>query len=127
MKKKIKYFLQMYDGIWSVPFAFFGYWFLGIALMYFDVSAGTYDLAFVQPFALACAIVIGASNVSVLGLYFGFRGFFRFLYGSNSDNILINKSKEEWENLKTWQKFVFSLGVFFCYFWAVVIVYLKMI
>lgn len=118
----------MYDGIWSVPFAFFAYWFLGILLMYLDVTAGSYDLAFIQPFALASAIVIGASNVALLGLRFGFKGFFIFLYGrKTSSDRIINESKQQWENLKPWQQFALSLGVFFCYFWAVVIVYLKMI
>jgi hypothetical protein len=126
--KKIKHFLQQYDGIWSVPLAFMGFWLLGITLQFFDMSAGSYDIAFIQPLALAMAIVIGATNAAVLGLYFTFRGIFRFLYGSHDESgKLINKSKDEWENLTAFQKFGISFMVFFYFSYLVVHVYLKMI
>ena len=126
--KKTLRWLSLYDGVWSVPFAFLGFWLVGLLLQFLDVSAGSYDIAFVQPLFLAIAVVIGATNAAVGGMWFTFRGLFRFFYGYTDDNgQYVNKSKEEFQKLQPWQKFAFSFGVFYFYVWAVVSVYLKMI
>lgn len=129
IKKKIVYFLQMFDGIWSVPLAFGMFWVFGVVMtLLFGDTTGVYDMAFMQPLFLAAAIVIGASNIAVLGLYFTFRGIYKHVYGfKNSHGVVINKSKEAWEDLKPLEQIVISFSVFFLFFFAVVMVYLKMI
>jgi len=128
MKKKIKHFLEQYDGIWSIPFAFITFWLIGIVLQFLDVTAGSYDLAFIQPLFLAIGIVIGAVNATIVGLRFTFKGFYRYIYGyRNEDGIIINQSKEDFKKLELWQKFIVAFLPFYFLVALIVIVYLKMI
>jgi hypothetical protein len=127
--KKLKFYLQHVDGIWSVPMVFLLFWFLGIALQYFGgVGVGTYDPGFIQPLFLAIVIVIGATNAAVGGLYFTFRGLYRYLYGQRDEKgNLRNYSKENWLKLTAWQRFIILFSVFFYYVSAVIIVYLHLV
>ncbi|MCO5238885.1 MAG: hypothetical protein M9904_02410 [Chitinophagaceae bacterium] len=129
MKRRLKIYLQLYDGVWSVPLAFLGFWFLGIMLSLMGTATGVYDISFIQPLLLAAAIVIGAANIALGGLYFTFRGFYRFLYGQVKPDTgeFLNFSKINWKKLLPWQQFAISLSVFFFFFWAVIIVYLKLV
>lgn len=129
MKKNLfKFWLNLYDGIWSVPVAFFAFWAVGSFLTNtLDMAAGSYDIAFIQPFFLAVAIVIGSANAAIMGMYSLQRGFFRFIYGRRTaDGHVINKSKESWEKLTPWQQFKLSLFVPLVYFSAIVIVYMSL-
>jgi hypothetical protein len=137
--KKVKFYLQHVDGIWSVPMAFLAFWFGGILLQYLGgFGVGTYDPGFIQPFFLAVAIVIGATNAAVGGLFFTFRGLYRYLYGEKKNEkdkngnetekiIRINYSKIDWLKLKAWQRFVLAFCVFFYYVSAVIVVYLYLV
>jgi len=128
MRKRLKIFLQLYDGVWSVPLAFLSFWFLGVSLASLGMATGVYDISFIQPLLLAAAIVIGASNIAIGGLFFTFRGLYRFLYGQrNPDGEFVNFSKIKWKSLLPWHQFIVSLSVFFFFFWAVIIVYLKLV
>ena len=74
--KRIKFLLQLIDGLWSVPL---GFLFFGSGLLLssvFGMAVGQYDMAFIQPLFLAGTIVVGATNVAVLGLYFGLELYF---------------------------------------------------
>ena len=125
---KTKRFLEKFDGIWSVPLAFLGFWFIGVVLQFLDISSGSYDLAFVQPLFLATGVIIGAVNVSILGMYFTFRGLYRYIYGYTDDEgNIINQSKEDFKGLTPWQKFIISFLPFYFLVALIVIVYTKLI
>lgn len=127
--KKLKFLLQHIDGIWSLPVAFFIFWFVGSGLLsVFGYGTGTYDPGLLQAFFLATFIVIGATNVVVWGLYFNFRILYKFMYGERDpEGKIINYSKNKWKSLTSWQQYVVCLFVFFSYFWAIVIVTLNLI
>lgn len=126
--KKIRVALQLVDGIWSVPLAFSAFWLIGVLLTSLDAATGVYDISFIQPLLLAVAIVIGASNAAIGGLYFSFRGLYRFIYGNKDrEGNFINYSKIKWTKLEPWQQFVIALLVYFSYFSAVILVYLKLV
>jgi hypothetical protein len=132
--KKLKFYLQHADGIWSVPMAFLLFWFAGIALQHFGgFGVGTYDPGFIQPLFLAIAIVTGATNAAIFLVYFNFRGLYRYLYGEKRERregngpLLINYSKIDWLKLKVWQRYLVAFGVFFYYVSAVIIVYLHLV
>ena len=129
--KKIKYLLQLYDGIWSVPLSFFTFWVVGLFLQsVFGFGTGTYDLGFIQPLFLAMAVVVGATNGAVAGIYFTFRKLFRYLYGAkNADGVRWIPSEVDFLSVLTspFQRLCIGLVVFFLFFWAILVVYLKLV
>lgn len=132
--KKALYYIQLVDGIWSVPLGFFLFFICGYALsLFFGYTVGFYDPSFIQPLFLAATIVIGATNVAIGGLYFTFRGLYRYLYGTKKKDketgkkVFVNYSKIDWVKLTTWQRFVISFSVFFLFVLATIIVYLKLV
>jgi hypothetical protein len=127
--KKLKFYLQHVDGIWSVPLVFVTFWIAGIVLQWFGgYGVGTYDPGFIQPLFLSIGIVIGATNAAIGGLFFTFRGMYRYLYGQRDEKgSLRNYSKENWLKLTAWQRFAIVFFVFFYYVSAVIIVYLHLV
>lgn len=128
--KKLKWFLQQYDGLWSVPIAFFAFYFVGLFVTsFFGYGTGFYDPAFIQPLFLAGAVVVGATNMGVLGLYFTIRGFYRYLYGhkDKETGVVSNESKEDWKKLPVCVKFALALFSLFFFVAAIITVYLKMV
>lgn len=132
--KKIWYYLQLVDGVWSVPLGFFLFFMCGYVLsLFFGYTVGFYDPSFIQPLFLAATIVIGATNVAIGGLYFTFRGLYKYLYGGyypdkkTGEKRRINYSKRDWLNLTIWQRFVIAFSVFFLFLAATIIVYLKLV
>jgi hypothetical protein len=127
--KKLKYFLQKWDGVWGVPLGVALFYFVGLLLAaLFGYGTGSYDIAFFQPLFLAAAIVIGAANIGVLGVYFTLRGMHRYLYGQkNKDGEVENPSKDDWYKLKPLQRFVIALVVVGFFISAIVFVYLKLV
>lgn len=128
--KKAWYYIQLVDGVWSVPLAFMLFWFTGIVLqLFFGYGTGIYDPSFLQPLFLAGAVVIGATNFAVGGLFFTFRGLYRYIYGQNrrDGNGLINYSKKDWTALTEWRRFLIAFAVFLYYITAIIIVYLKLV
>jgi len=126
--KRIKFLLQLIDGLWSVPLGFFI--FLGSGLFLssvFGMAVGQYDMAFIQPLFLAGTIVVGATNVAVLGLYFTFRTIFYYLYGRVENKVIINISKSDFETLKPIQKICISLFLFLLFVVSVIVVYLNLV
>lgn len=127
MKQLIR-FLQLRDGIWSVPLAFFAFWFVGVILQStFGYGTGSYDPGFIQPLLLAAAIVIGATNIAVVGVYFTLRGIHRYIYGSKKGGTYFNQSKHDWGNLRPQQRFFIALFVLFFFISLIVLVYLKLV
>ena len=62
--KKALYYIQLVDGVWSVPLMFILFWLVGITLqLLFGFGTGIYDPSFIQPLFLAGAIVLGAELI----------------------------------------------------------------
>lgn len=126
--KRIKFLLQLIDGLWSVPLGFFIFFGSGLFLSsVFGMAVGQYDMAFIQPLFLAGTIVVGATNVAVLGLYFTFRTIFYYLYGRVENKVIINISKSDFETLKPIQKICVSLFLFLFFVVSVIVVYLNLV
>ncbi|HPB85306.1 MAG TPA: hypothetical protein PLR63_05925 [Paludibacteraceae bacterium] len=126
--KRIKFLLQLIDGLWSVPLGFFIFFGSGLFLSsVFGMAVGQYDMAFIQPLFLAGTIVVGATNVAVLGLYFTFRTIFYYLYGRVENKVIINISKSDFETLKPIQKICISLFLFLFFVVSVIVVYLNLV
>ena len=124
--KKTLYLLQQFDGIWSVPLAFITFWLVGLMLQtFFGFGTGTYDMGFIQPLFLAAAIVIGATNFATVGIFFTFRGFFRYIYGR--DLYPTRTSKQDFAGLTIGQRFLVAFGCFFYFVTAVIVVYLRLV
>ncbi|MCZ2085342.1 MAG: hypothetical protein LC112_13830 [Flavobacteriales bacterium] len=116
----MKKFLKTFDGLWALPLAFVVFVFAGDVLQEIGgFGTGTYDLAFFQPLFLATAIVIGVTNAVVWGLWFTFRDFHKQIYSRTG--------RTEFSKLNDKFKIVVSLSVFFLMFFAIIIVYLKLI
>jgi len=126
--KRIKYLLQLIDGLWSVPLGFFIFFGSGLFLSsVFGMAVGQYDMAFIQPLFLAGTIVVGATNIAVLGLYFTFRTIFYYLYGRVENKVIINISKSDFETLKPIQKICVSLFLFLFFVLTTITVYLNLV
>ena len=127
--KKLKYLLQQFDGAWTLPIAFVVFWFVGVLMVnIFGNTTAVYDASFVQPLFLAIAIIVGISTATTLGLYFSFRGIYKYLYGyKDLHGIVINKSKESWEKITPLAQIIISFSIYFLFFFSIVIVYLKLV
>lgn len=127
--KKLKYFIQKWDGLWSVPLAFFIFYYAGVLLTtYFGYGTGSYDPGFLQPLFLAAVVVIGATNAGVLGLYFTVKGIHNYLYGQKGDNgKIINFSKVDWKKIAPTHRVLISLAVLMYFITAILFVYLKLV
>jgi hypothetical protein len=132
--KKLKFILQHIDGIWSVPLVFLSFWLVGLLLqVIFGYGVGAYDPSFIQPLFLAGAIVIGATNFAIGGLYFTFRGLYKYIYGERrvdkitNKNERINFSKIDWKNASVALRYLVAFGIFFYYVTAILLVYLKLV
>lgn len=127
--KRFFYYLQLVDGVWSVPLMFLIFWLAGLVLQFFfGFGTGIYDPSFIQPLFLAGAVVIGATNIAVGGLYFTFRGMYRYIYGQKHETgNLVNYSKRDWTKLTEWQRYLVVFCVFLYYVSATIVVYLKLI
>jgi hypothetical protein len=125
---KIIYYLQKWDGLWSVPLGFFSFFFVGLTLSYFfGVTVGSYDMAFIQPLFLAGTIVIGATNMAVLGLYFTFRTIHRYIYGKTVAGSIVNNSKDDFNSSHPIFKICVSIFLFCFFVVSILWVYLKLV
>ena len=103
--KSIKYRLQLFDGLWSVPLAFF-------AFMYAGYLSATYfgdpliSIQYLQQVLMAAMILIIANFVVFLGINFNFRTLQKDFYSKE----LKHSAKLA---LSTWQKIKLYLLVYF--------------
>lgn len=104
MKKIIKK-LQMFDGIWSIPIAFFVFLLAGsYSAEYF--GDGLISTEYIQQVLLAALVMIFANFVVFLGAFFNFRGLQNYFYSKDA--------KAELEYSSTpWQRIVLYLVVYF--------------
>ena len=104
MKKIIKK-LQMFDGLWSIPIAFFLFLLAGsYSAEYF--GDGLISTEYIQQVILAALVMIFANFVVFLGAFFNFRGLQNYFYSKDA--------KAEFEYSSTpWQRIVLYLVVYF--------------
>jgi hypothetical protein len=129
MWKKIKFFLQLRDGIWSVPVAFFIYVLVGLLLGWlFGFGTGTYDPGFIHPLFLAVAVVFGTANSASITIYFALRGMHRYIWGyKDNEGKIINKSKEDFQILQPWQRIIVAFISLLFFVSCTLLVYLKLV
>jgi len=106
MKKVLKY-LQMYDGLWSVPLAFLAFFLVGrYGYEYFgDALIST---EYIQIVFMAALILIFANFVVFLGINFNFRSLQRYFYSTE----IKEQIKQE---LTVWQRIKLYLFVYFSF------------
>jgi hypothetical protein len=118
--KKLKFHLQLWDGIWSVPLAMLAFLGAGIGLQLFFTDPsdpqggpGFYDPSFIQASIYGAALLVFMNLVAWLGIYFNFRGLWRYFYGTRTpDGTVTNLSKEDFKNLKPWQRLGLLLFIY---------------
>ena len=127
--KKVFYFLQKWDAFWSVPFSFLLFYLVGLFLGWaFGYGAGSYDVAFIQPLFLASAIVIGATNAGIAGVFFTLRGIHNYVYGRKDvDGRIHNYSQKDWRQMPSSTRFITALMVLAYFISTIIIVYLKLV
>lgn len=108
--KSIRYYFQLFDGLWSIPIAFALFIIAGtLSAEYFgDALIST---EYVQYIVLASLIMVFANFVTFLGIRFNFRALQRAVY-DREINYEINT------HLSTWQKVVLYLLLYAFYFAA---------
>ncbi len=119
--KRLKFFLQLWDGIWSVPIALSLFLIIGVIIQAFYTDGldtgggpGFYDPSFIQAAFYVSAMMVFSNFMVWLGIYFNFRGIFRYFIGKkNEEGVVVNQSKEDFKKLQPWQR----IGIlFFLYF-----------
>jgi hypothetical protein len=103
--KKILRKLQLFDGIWTIPLAFFLFLLAGsYSAEYF--GDGLISTEYIQQVLLAVLIMIIGNFVVFLGGFFNFRGLQNYFYSKDA--------KAELEYSSTpWQRIVLYLVVYF--------------
>lgn len=117
--KKVAYFLQKWDGVWSLPLliglfilialfgqSIFGNWFIPMPLddLHSAMEAGI--------------IVIAANTIALLGMRFNFKELFRYYH---------NTSKQDLQKLHAWQRLLILSAVYLLYFVAFILVWHKIV
>lgn len=116
----MKNFLKKFDGLWALPLAFALFVLAGYVLQSVGgFGTGSYDIAFIQPLFLSTAVVIGATNAVVWGLYFTFRDFHKQIYSK--------ESRKEFKDLDPKFKAIVSLSVFFIFLSLIIFIYTKLV
>jgi hypothetical protein len=103
--KKILRKLQLFDGLWTIPIAFFLFLLAGsYSAEYF--GDGLISTEYIQQVFLSALILVFANFVVFLGGFFNFRGLQNYFYSKNA--------KEELEYSSTpWQRIVLYICVYF--------------
>jgi hypothetical protein len=108
--KLIRYNLQLFDGLWSIPIAFALFIIAGtLSAEYFgDALIST---EYVQYIVLASLIMVFANFITFLGIRFNFKALQREVYSKEIKHELNTY-------LTTWQKVVLYLLLYAFYFAA---------
>ena len=103
--KSIKYKLQLFDGLWSIPLAFVAFTAFGyISSVYFGDPL--ISIEYLQQVLMAALILVFANFVVFLGINFNFRQLQKDFYSKD----LKYYAKTE---ITTWQKIKLYLLVYF--------------
>ena len=96
--KSIKYRLQLFDGLWSVPLAF-------VAFTYFGYLSAEYfgdpiiSIQYLQQVLMAALILVFANFVVFLGINFNFRQLQKDFY-SKDLKYFANMELNSWQKIK---------------------------
>jgi hypothetical protein len=126
--KKLRFHLQLWDGIWSIPFMFGAFIFFGVVLQHFFPQAGFYDPSFLQAAVFATAVVLFMNTTIWVMIYLNWRHLWRYYKGRKlDDGQVVNQSKVDFENLKPWQRIgaLLFMYCFSCSLWVVLFLTLK--
>lgn len=134
--KHIRFMLQLWDGVWSIPLAallFLGSGYLLQWIFTDPVSGqggpGFYDPSFIQAGFYASLMCVFVNTVAWWGLYFNFRAVWRYYVGrrNKEDGKVLNLSKDDFLKQKPWVKIVLLIGlyVFFSVEWFSLFVLLR--
>ena len=103
--KSIKYRLQLFDGLWSIPLAF-------VAFTYFGYLSAEYfgdpiiSIQYLQQVLMSSLILVFANFVVFLGINFNFRNLQKEFYSKE----LSRSAKMQ---LNSWQRIKLYLAVYF--------------
>jgi hypothetical protein len=115
--KKLLYYLQLFDGVWSIPIAFLGFFVAGsLSLQFFgDPLIST---EYIQMMILAGLVLVFANFMVFLGAMFNFRGLQKFFYSKELKEKIINLSV--WERVKLYLVVYFGLlSAFLIILWLI--------
>lgn len=119
MIKKIFYWLQKWDVMWSAPLAFVAFIaFALIAQLVFGESFGSYDPSMYQAAIYAIGISVLFNGTIFLGLWFNWRKIY---------NYYLTDSKKDFEKLEAWQRLFILFVSYWLYFLALLLVWLKLV
>ena len=134
-KKKLRFYLQLWSAIWSLPLAMISFVGFGILIQWLFTSPGDpqggpgfYDPSFLQAAFYASAMMVFCDVAVWLGIYFTFRHIFHYYTGHlDQDANVINPSKTDFDGLKPWQKILVLFGLYtgFTVQWIVLFMMLK--
>lgn len=103
--KSLKYRLQLFDGLWSIPLAFFAFMVFGyLSAKYFGDPL--ISVEYLQQVLMAAMILVFANFVVFLGINFNFRKLQKDFY---SKELKYYAGME----LNSWQKIKLYLFVYF--------------
>ena len=103
--KKIIRKLQLFDGIWTIPLAFFLFLLAG-TYSYEYFGDGLISIEYIQQVILAVLIMIIGNFVVFLGVFMNFRGLQKYFYSKEA------KAEVEYSSTP-WQRIVLYLCVYF--------------
>ena len=119
--KLIKYRLQLFDGLWSVPLAFLAFMYAGrLSLMYFGDPL--ISIQYLQQAMMAGLILVFANFVIFLGIRFNFRSLQKTFY-SKELKYIANMELNSWQKIKLYLLVYFGfLLSFLAILWLVMTV-----
>jgi NADH:ubiquinone oxidoreductase subunit H len=119
MKNKLWKWLQLWDGVWSVPLAFVLFVLAGIAgASFFGDGFGWYDPSVFQAAMIAGAVLVFVNITAWLGIYMNFRAVYRYYK---------NDSVTDFKQLKVWQRLLVLGLLYACYIIAAIVLFLKLV
>jgi hypothetical protein len=108
--KSLRYHLQLFDGVWSIPVAFLFFVISG-TLSYQYFGDALISTEYIQYVVLAGMVMVFANFVTFLGIRFNFRALQNVVYSREIKQQIKT-------DLTTWQKVCVYLVLYFAYFAA---------
>jgi hypothetical protein len=112
MKKMLRK-LQMWDGIWTIPLAFFAFLLAGsYSAEYF--GDGLISTEYIQQVLLAALVMVIGNFVVFLGGFFNFRGLQNYFYSKHAKGE-IEYSSTPWQRITLYLVVYFGLFLLFLF------------
>jgi hypothetical protein len=134
--KKLKFHLQLWDGLWSIPVTMGAFCGVGLLLQWLFTNRddpqggpGFYDPSYLQAGFYASAMQVFINSTVFLVIYFNFRRLRHYLTGrkDKATGVITNDSKIDFDALQPWQRLFVLFAVYFLLSaeWIVIWVHLK--